>query len=107
MVKEIEDSAFQSEVLEEKNLPVLVDFWAPWCGPCRMVSPVVEQMERTFEGKLKVCKINTDENPQTSLDYQITGIPCLIFFKEGKEVNRIVGYRPADAMEVEIRKILS
>ncbi len=106
MVLEVTDNSFKVEVLEESTLPVLMDFWAPWCGPCRMVSPVVEQMEKTFAGKLKVCKINTDDNQQVAADYNITGIPCLIVFKNGKEVNRLVGYRPANAMEAELRKVV-
>ncbi|OGI11043.1 MAG: thioredoxin [Candidatus Margulisbacteria bacterium GWF2_35_9] len=105
MVQEVTDQTFQKEVLGSDK-PVLVDFWAPWCGPCRMVSPVVEEMEGKFSGKLKVVKINTDDNQNTSMKYQITGIPCMIIFKGGKEVNRLVGYRPADAMEKELNKLL-
>ena len=107
MVKEITDSSFKSEVLENLSMPVLVDFWAPWCGPCRMVSPVVEQMEKEFAGKLKVCKINTDENSQSAGEYNITGIPCLIIFKDGKEATRLVGFRPADLMKKDIEKVLA
>lgn len=106
MVKDITDSSFQAEVLDEKSLAVLVDFWAPWCGPCRMLAPVVEQMGKTFVGKLKVVKINTEDHQAMATTYQVSGIPCLILFKAGKEVGRLVGYRPADAMETEIRKLL-
>lgn len=106
MVKEITDATFRAEALEDLSMPVLVDFWAPWCGPCRMVTPVVEQMEKEFAGKLKVCKINTDENSQSAVDYSITGIPCLIIFKDGKEATRLVGFRPADLMKKDIEKIL-
>ncbi len=106
MVKEINDASFKAEVLQDLSMPVLVDFWAPWCGPCRMVSPVVEQMEKEFSGKLKACKINTDENSQSAVEYNITGIPCLIIFKNGKEATRLVGYRPADLMRKDIEKIL-
>lgn len=107
MSKEVTDSSFKSEVLDEKSMPVLVDFWAPWCGPCRMVGPVVEEMEKKFFGRIKVLKLNTDENSATSMTYQITGIPCIIIFKNGNEVSRLVGYRPADTMEKEINKILA
>ena len=107
MVNSISDSNFKEEVLDETSMPVLVDFWAPWCGPCRMVSPVVEQMEKDFAGKLKTVKINTDENSQSAVDYNITGIPCLIIFKNGKEATRLVGYRPADLMKKDIEKILN
>ena len=106
MVKEINDASFKAEVLQDLSMPVLVDFWAPWCGPCRMVSPVVEQMEKEFAGKLKTCKINTDENSQSAIEYNITGIPCLIIFKDGKEATRLVGYRPADLMKKDIEKVL-
>jgi len=105
MVQEITDQDFQKEVLESEE-PVLVDFWAPWCGPCKMVGPVVEQMSEKFSGKLKVVKLNTDDNQNTSMKYQITGIPCMIIFKGGEEVNRLVGFRPADAMEQELNKIV-
>ena len=77
------------------SVPVLVDFWAPWCGPCRMVSPVVEQMGREFAGRLKVVKLNTDEAPQLSERYRIQGIPLLVVIKDGSEVDRLVGAVPA------------
>lgn len=105
MVKEISDSTFKAEVLDFKDTAVLVDFWAPWCGPCRMLAPIVEQMSVKFNGKLKVLKLNTDENQNTSMDYQITGIPCLIAFKDGKEINRFIGLRPAEALEADLKKI--
>jgi thioredoxin 1 len=107
MVKVVTDSSFNAEVLSESSMPVLVDFWAPWCGPCRMVSPVVEQMEKEFSGKIKVCKIDTDENAQSAISYNITGIPCLLIFKNGKEATRLVGYRPADMMKKDIEKVLA
>jgi thioredoxin 1 len=106
MVQEVTDSDFNKEVIESADVPVLVDFWAPWCGPCKMVTPVVEQMAEKFSGKLKVVKLNTDENQETGQKYQITGIPSLLFFKEGKEVERLVGYRPPDMMEQDIQKII-
>ncbi len=107
MVKELTDSNFKAEVLDEKNIPVLVDFWAPWCGPCRMLAPVVEEMEKAFTGKMKFVKINTEEYQQNASNYDITGIPCLIVFKAGKEYTRLVGFRPADAMKTELSKLVS
>lgn len=82
---------FQQEVLGS-NEPVLVDFWAPWCGPCKMLSPVVEKVAASHAGRAKFVKLNTDENPTVAGQYQVSGIPCLILFKGGKAVDRIVGY---------------
>ncbi|MFA5927737.1 MAG: thioredoxin [Candidatus Margulisiibacteriota bacterium] len=104
-VLEVTDNNFAAEVLQS-SLPVLVDFWAPWCGPCRMLSPVVESIAQKNIDKLKTAKINTDENQKTSMDYQITGIPCLILFKGGKEINRFVGFRPENLLEADILKSL-
>jgi thioredoxin 1 len=105
-IPEVSDSNFQQEVLES-NLPVLVDFWAPWCGPCRMVAPVVEAVAEKFNGKVKFFKMNTDENMQTAVKYQIMAIPSLIIFKGGKEVERIVGFRPQKDIEEILEKFVS
>ncbi len=84
------DQNFEKEVLKSEK-PVLVDFWAPWCGPCQMVSPLIEELAKEVEGKVKVGKLNVDENPQVAAKYGIMSIPTVIFFKEGKEVVRQIG----------------
>lgn len=93
MVIEFSDSNFDSEV-NNSALPVLVDFWAPWCGPCRMLVPVVERLAEKFAGKMKVGKVNVDENPNTAARFGIMSIPTLILFKGGKEVERVIGAMP-------------
>lgn len=95
------DTSFETEVLKSDK-PVLVDFWAPWCGPCRMLSPVVEELSREYEDKVKVGKLNTDENIQTATRYKITAIPTLLFFKSGKVMDQLVGVHP----KTEIKKRL-
>ena len=88
---DVSQSNFQTEVLGASQ-PVLVDFWAPWCGPCKMLGPVVEKVASSLSGRAKFVKLNTDENPNLAGQYQVSGIPCLILFKEGKPIDRIVGY---------------
>ena len=104
-LKQVTEDNFQSEVLDS-NLPTLVDFWAEWGGPCRMLSPIVEAVADNFEGKVKVVKLNTDENPQTAQQMQITGIPCCIVFKNGEEAGRIVGFKPEDTFTEELEKLV-
>lgn len=84
------DSSFKKEVLESQ-LPALVDFWAPWCGPCRMVAPIIDELAKEYRNKLRVCKINVDENPKIATHYGVMSIPTLIFFKNGKVSEQIVG----------------
>jgi len=102
---ELNDGNFESEVLKS-DLPVLVDFWAPWCGPCRMVGPIVEEIGKDYEGRLKVGKLNVDENSQTASQYGIMSIPNLLFFKGGKVVDQIVGAVPKQHFVEKIDKIL-
>jgi thioredoxin 1 len=93
MAIEINETNFEQEVLSSDK-PVLVDFWAPWCGPCKMLSPVIEEISSEYNGKAKVFKVNTDENMSLSAKFQITSIPSLILFKNGEVFQRIVGFRP-------------
>ncbi len=90
MVTEISDANFDTEVLQS-SVPVLVDFWAPWCGPCRMLAPTIDELSAQYNGKAKILKLNTDENPNSAVKYRINSIPNLIFFKDGKPVNQLVG----------------
>jgi len=92
------DATWKSEVLEAK-LPVLVDFWAPWCGPCRMIAPIVEEIARDYAGRLKVGKVNVDENPEISRAYHIQSIPTLMIFKNGQIAERVVGALPRPMLE--------
>lgn len=92
------DTTFESEVIKSDK-PVLVDFWAPWCGPCRMMSPIVEELAKEYNGKAKICKMNTDENPQMAQEYSISAIPTLLFFKDGKVVKEIVGLQSKEELK--------
>ena len=103
---EIDDAAFEKEILQADQ-PVLVDFWAPWCGPCRMVGPVVEELAGEYSGRLKVAKVNTDQNQRHAASLRIQGIPTLIFFKDGREVDRVVGALPKPALKARIDSVLS
>jgi thioredoxin 1 len=101
----VDESTFEAEVLSSDK-PVLVDFWAPWCGPCRLVSPVVESVGEAHADKINTAKVNTDENQQLAMRYSIFSIPTLILFKDGREAARLVGYMPQEAMEARLAQFL-
>ena len=96
---------FQDEVLNSE-LPVLVDFWAPWCGPCQMMGPVIDKLATEYEGKIKIGKLNVDENPEISSQYDIQGIPAFKIFQGGKVVSEFVGGRSEDDFKTELDKLL-
>ena len=119
----VTDASFPAEVLESSNtsagklasvtgaalessVPVLVDFWAPWCGPCRMVAPVVDEIAEQYEGQIKVVKLNTDENPQVASQYGIRSIPTLMIFKDGQRVDMVVGAVPKTTLANTLEKYL-
>lgn len=101
----VTDEKFNDEVLQS-DLPVLVDFWAPWCGPCRSIAPAVEELAKEYSGRIKVGKMNVDENPQTPSSFGIRGIPTLILFKGGKAVNQVVGAVPKNKLKALIEDSL-
>ena len=98
MAKQIRDDEFESEVVDSK-LPVLVDFWAEWCGPCRMLSPILDQLSEEMDGKVKIVKMNIDENPETPSKFGVRGIPTMLLFKEGKQIATKVGVQPKNALQ--------
>ena len=93
----ITDDTFESEVLQSQT-PVLVDYWAEWCGPCKMIAPALDQIAKEYEGRLKVAKLNIDENPQIARDYQVMSIPTMTVFQGGKPVKSIIGAKPKGAI---------
>lgn len=103
---DISEGNFEQEVLKNPGV-VLVDFWAPWCGPCRMMGPVLEGIAKEFEGKLVVCKVNVDENPNLAGKYEILSIPALKFFKDGQVIDEMVGLQPKEVLISKIKGLIS
>ncbi|MBW3540889.1 MAG: thioredoxin [Planctomycetes bacterium] len=105
-VREFTDANFQAEVLDSAE-PVLVDFWAPWCGPCKMLTPTIEELANDYAGKVRVGKMNTDENPQVATQHHISAIPTVMLFKGGQVVDKFVGVNPKERFAAAIDKQVS
>jgi thioredoxin 1 len=105
-VHEITDDQFNGEVLES-DLPVLVEFWAPWCGPCRQLAPILEQLAEERTGSLKVVRVNQDENPRISSDYRVMAVPTMLLFERGEPVGQMIGARPKSRIAEELDRVLT
>ena len=105
MAEELTDASFDSKVVKS-SAPVLVDLWAPWCGPCRMLSPIIERIGEEYKGKVNVFKLNTDDNPQTAIQFRVQAIPTLLFFKGGKMVEQLVGVQPEKEIKNRLDNLL-
>lgn len=101
---QVTDQNFDSEVLQSGS-PVLVDFWAPWCGPCRMLSPMISELAQEYAGRAKIVKLNTDENPNVATRFNISAIPALLFFKNGKLMEQLTGVRPKPEVKSVLEKL--
>jgi len=105
-VVEVSDATFDQEVLQSEQ-PVLVDFWAVWCGPCKAIGPIVDEIATKYVGKLKVAKVNVDQNTASPSRYGVRGIPALLFFKGGKVSDQIVGFVPQETIEEKVKNLLA
>jgi len=105
-VFDVTTATWDSEVIGS-NVPVVVDFWAVWCGPCRMIAPTIEELAKEYAGKIKVCKLNTDENPEIASKYKIMGIPTIMFFNQGQKVDQIVGAVPKPQLKSKMDSMLA
>lgn len=105
MVTEVNDQGFENEVIK-CQIPVVVDFWAPWCGPCHMIAPVTQKLSEEYADKVKFCKLNVDENPKMVQKYNVMSIPLLLFFKDGKQVDSIVGAVPESLVKPKVEALV-
>lgn len=105
MVIEITDSSFENEVIKSK-IPAVVDFWAPWCGPCLMIAPITEKLASEYDGKVKFCKLNVDENPESAKEYQVMSIPLLLYFKDTHVVDNSLGAVPESIIRAKVEALL-
>jgi thioredoxin 1 len=104
--KDVTDETFQNEVLDSQK-PIMVDFWAPWCGPCRAVSPILDRIAEENSDKLSIVKLNVDDNPETAMKYGITSIPAMKVFRDGEVVKTVIGAKPKPALEADLAEFLA